>query len=85
MNDQNLTKYATFVLRISLGIMFIAHGLLKVLVFTLPGTAQFFEGAGFPGWLARHLNATRRYKPPKYPCMTRHTPPPPSSRRRRSR
>ena len=52
MNDQDLTKYATFILRISLGIMFIAHGLLKVLVFTLPGTAQFFEGVGFPGWLA---------------------------------
>jgi putative oxidoreductase len=51
MNDQSLTKYATFILRVSLGIMFIAHGLLKVLVFTLPGTAQFFEGVGFPGWL----------------------------------
>jgi putative oxidoreductase len=49
MNDQSLTKYATFILRVSLGIMFIAHGLLKVLVFTLPGTAQFFEGVGFPG------------------------------------
>jgi putative oxidoreductase len=32
--------------------MFIAHGLLKVLVFTLPGTAQFFDGIGLAGWLA---------------------------------
>ena len=32
--------------------MLIAHGLLKVFVFTLPGTAQFFESVGFPGFLA---------------------------------
>jgi putative oxidoreductase len=32
--------------------MFLAHGLLKVLVFTLPGTAGFFESVGFPGFLA---------------------------------
>ena len=52
MKSRDLTQYAAFVLRLSLGIMFIAHGLLKVLVFTLPGTAQFFESVGFPGWLA---------------------------------
>ena len=52
MNDRDITKYAAFILRLSLGIMFIAHGLLKVLVFTMPGTAQFFESVGFPGWLA---------------------------------
>jgi putative oxidoreductase len=39
-------------LRISLGVMFISHGLLKVFVFTLPGTAQFFESVGFAGWMA---------------------------------
>ncbi|MDX1403719.1 MAG: DoxX family protein [Woeseiaceae bacterium] len=44
--------YGAFLLRISLGVMFIAHGLLKVQVFTLPGTAQFFESVGFAGWLA---------------------------------
>ncbi len=43
---------AALVLRVSLGTMFIAHGLLKVLVFTLPGTAQFFDGVGLAGWLA---------------------------------
>jgi putative oxidoreductase len=32
--------------------MFIAHALLKLFVFTLPGTAQFFESVGYPGWLA---------------------------------
>ena len=40
------------VLRISLGIMWIAHALLKLLVFSLPGTAQFFESVGLPGFLA---------------------------------
>ena len=39
-------------LRVSLGAMWIAHALLKLLVFTLPGTAQFFDSVGFPGFLA---------------------------------
>lgn len=44
--------YGTLLLRVTLGVMFIAHGLLKVLVFTVPGTVQFFEAQGFPGVLA---------------------------------
>lgn len=52
MNDQDRTNYAILILRIGLGAVFIAHGFLKVFVITLPGTAQFFETAGFPGWLA---------------------------------
>ena len=48
----NTHNYAGLVLRLGLGVMFIAHGLLKVLVFTLPGTAGFFEAVGFPGWTA---------------------------------
>jgi putative oxidoreductase len=40
-------------LRVSLGIMFLAHSvLLKLFTFTLPGTAAFFESVGLPGWLA---------------------------------
>ncbi|MDB5931372.1 MAG: DoxX [Polaromonas sp.] len=46
------TPYGISLLRISLGIMWIAHALLKLLVFTLPGTAQFFQSVGFPGILA---------------------------------
>ncbi len=45
-------NYGITLLRISLGIMWIAHALLKLLVFTLPGTAQFFASVGFPGFLA---------------------------------
>lgn len=39
-------------LRVSLGVMWIAHALLKVFVFTLPGTAKFFDSVGLPGILA---------------------------------
>ena len=41
-------------LRLSLGVVFLAHGLLKVLVFTVPGTVQFFQSLGLPGFFA-HL------------------------------
>lgn len=39
---------ATLLLRITLGAMFIAHALLKYVVYTLPGTAQFFGSLGLP-------------------------------------
>ena len=42
-----------FVLRVSLGVMYIAHSLLlKYFVFTLAGTAQFFASLGLPPVLA---------------------------------
>ncbi len=44
--------FAALLLRSALGIMFLAHGLLKFVVFTLAGTAGFFESVGFPGWAA---------------------------------
>jgi putative oxidoreductase len=54
MPDQpRLTELAATLLRVALGVMFIAHSLLlKLFVFTLPGTAQFFTGIGLPAWLA---------------------------------
>ena len=48
----NPVAYGTTLLRVSLGIMWIAHALLKLFVFTLPGTAQFFASIGYPGFLA---------------------------------
>jgi len=49
----NTAPYGAFALRVSLGIMFVAHGLLlKYFTFTLGGTAQFFESIGYPGFLA---------------------------------
>lgn len=52
MNAVTKEQLAALLLRVALGVMYVAHGLLKVLVFTLPGTAAFFSSAGFPGWLA---------------------------------
>ena len=52
MNDHHQGAYAALILRLSLGTILIAHGLLKLLVFTLPGTVQFFASVGYPGWLA---------------------------------
>jgi putative oxidoreductase len=49
--DRNFAAGA-LVLRLALGVMFIAHALLKYYVFTLPGTAQFFGGLGLPPALA---------------------------------
>lgn len=46
------TQLGIAVLRVSLGVMWIAHALLKLLVFSLPGTAQYFVSIGFPGFLA---------------------------------
>ena len=40
--------WAALILRLALGVMFIAHALLKLFVFTLPGTAQFFGSLGLP-------------------------------------
>lgn len=52
MIDVRTAPYAALVLRIALGVMFIAHALLKLVVFTLPGTVQFFGSVGLPGGLA---------------------------------
>jgi putative oxidoreductase len=51
--NQRTAPYAALVLRVTLGVMFIAHSLvLKHFTYTLPGTAQFFESIGLPGALA---------------------------------
>jgi putative oxidoreductase len=53
MQDNRTASYAATVLRASLGVMYIAHSLvLKHFMFTLPGTAQFFESLGLPAALA---------------------------------
>ena len=47
------TDYAALLLRVSLGVMFLAHSLiLKVFTFGLAGTSQWFVSVGLPGWLA---------------------------------
>lgn len=44
--------HAAALLRISLGVMYLAHAWLKFHTFTLAGTADFFAKVGFPSWLA---------------------------------
>jgi putative oxidoreductase len=51
MNDR-FTNYAALLLRLSLGTMWLAHGLLKLLVFTVPGFAAFLTAQGMPAMLA---------------------------------
>lgn len=52
MNHSN-TAYAALLLRVSMGIMLLAHGLLlKVMTFGIPGTVGFFQSIGYPGFLA---------------------------------
>jgi len=46
------TDSAALALRVSSGALFIAHGLMKVFVFTIPGTVGYFESLGLPGFLA---------------------------------
>jgi putative oxidoreductase len=52
MIDLKTAPYAALVLRLALGLMFIAHGLLKLWVFTPAGAAGYFESLGLPGLLA---------------------------------
>ena len=52
MNNTAMTPYAATLLRISLGALALAHGLLKILVFTPAGTVGFFASLGLPAFLA---------------------------------
>ncbi len=46
------TEFAALILRLALGTLALAHGLLKVFVFTIPGTVQYFSSLGYPAELA---------------------------------
>ena len=52
MIDSRTAPYGALLLRLALGIMFLAHGIAKLVIFTPSGTAKFFESVGFTGWLA---------------------------------
>ena len=51
MESNRRIDAAAVLLRTTVGVMFVAHAALKYFVFTLPGTAQFFESLGLPGAL----------------------------------
>ncbi|MDT1061834.1 DoxX family protein [Paracoccus sp. CPCC 101403] len=48
---ENRADIAAFVLRVSTGLFFLVHGLIKVFIFTPAGTAGYFESIGLPGAL----------------------------------
>jgi putative oxidoreductase len=52
MIDTTTAPYAALVLRLCLAALFVAHAMLKVRVFTIPGTVGYFRSLGLPGWLA---------------------------------
>jgi len=45
-------ELAATILRVSMGVLFLAHVWLKVAIFTPAGTVAFFQSLGFPGVLA---------------------------------
>lgn len=53
IDDLLSPQTGAFITRIALGSVLLAHSIyLKMMVFTLPGTAQFFESIGLPGIMA---------------------------------
>jgi putative oxidoreductase len=49
LDERTTTPYAAFLLRVSMGVMLLAHGLLlKVMTFGLAGTMGFFGSLGYP-------------------------------------
>lgn len=51
--DTRTAPYAALILRVSLGLLFLAHGLvLKVITFGVAGTVGYFESLGYPGLFA---------------------------------
>lgn len=53
MPTETLAAYGVTLLRVSLGVMYLAHSVvLKFFTFGLAGTAGYFESIGLPGWLA---------------------------------
>ena len=52
MIDHRTAPYAALVLRVSMGILFLAHGAAKVLVFTPAGTVRYFGTLGLSAEVA---------------------------------
>jgi putative oxidoreductase len=49
IDERTTTPYAAALLRVTMGVMFLAHGLLlKVMTFGLAGTMGFFGSIGYP-------------------------------------
>lgn len=52
MTISETQNYGAFTSRIALGSILLAHGLLKIFVFTIPGTVGYFGSIGLPAIVA---------------------------------
>lgn len=52
LGNHSNADLAALLLRVTMGVFFLAHTWLKVVIFTPAGTAGFFESLGLPGFLA---------------------------------
>lgn len=52
MIDTRLAPYGALALRVALGVMFIAHAYLKLVIFTPAGFTGYLGQVGLPGFLA---------------------------------
>lgn len=48
MTQEDSSKFGALAIRLSFGVVLLSHGLLKLLVFTIPGTVGYFESLGLP-------------------------------------
>lgn len=52
MINTSTAPYGIALLRVSLGVLFLAHVALKIFTFTIPGFAGFMGHIGLPAWFA---------------------------------
>ena len=53
MIDEKMAPYGALLLRVSMGLLFLMHGLyLKVFAFGMTGVGHYFNSLGLPGWFA---------------------------------
>ena len=52
MIDQRTGPYAILLLRVVLGVMFLAHAYLKAAIFGMAGAGKYFVSLGLPAWFA---------------------------------
>ena len=57
MINQRTAPYAALLLRVSLGLLFLAHVAVKIFIFTVPGTVGYFQSLGLPAVVAYSVMA----------------------------
>lgn len=52
MTEARTAPFGALLLRVTLGVFFLVHGLIKIFVFTIPGTVHFFTSIGYSAPIA---------------------------------